>query len=58
MIALVAMALACAKRDPSDPSAIEKDLKKRTAQDIWDAADQYKFDPPPDRLLTENRSKG
>jgi hypothetical protein len=55
--ALAVVALACARhsQDPSDPAAIEKDLKKRTAQDIWDAAEKYKFDPPADRLLTEKQ---
>ena len=49
------LALACAKKDPFDPSFIEKDLKSRTAQDIHDAADKFTYDAPADRLLTEKQ---
>ena len=50
-----ALLLACAKKDPFDQAVIQKDLQKRTAQDIHDAADKFSYEPPADRVLTEKQ---
>lgn len=50
-----ACAFACAKKDPFDQAFIEKDLAKRTAQEIHDAADKFSYEPPADHLLTEKQ---
>src|SRR6266480_5855715 len=50
-----ALLFACAKKDPFDQALIQKDLQKRTAQEVHDAADKFSYDPPADRLLTEKQ---
>jgi hypothetical protein len=50
-----ALLFACTKRDPFDQAFIQKDLQKRTAQDVHGAADKFSYDPPADRLLTEKQ---
>ncbi len=53
--AILLIALACSQKDPFDSAAIEKDLKKRTAQDLYDEAEKFKFEKPADRRLTETQ---
>jgi hypothetical protein len=50
-----ACAFGCAKKDPFDQAFIEKDLVKRTAQEVHDAADKFTYDEPADHLLTEKQ---
>ena len=50
-----ACAFSCAKKDPFDQKFIEKDLARRTAQEIHDAADKFTYEPPADRVLTEQQ---
>lgn len=51
----LACALSCAKPDPFDQAFIEKDLQKRTAQEVHDAADKFTYDAPADNKLTEKQ---
>jgi hypothetical protein len=55
MLALACALSSCAKRDPFDQSFIDKDLRKRTAQEVHDAADKFAYEPPADRKLTEQQ---
>ena len=46
---------ACAKKDPFDQATIEKDLKKRAAQDLYDAAETFTFVAPAHRRLSDQQ---
>lgn len=56
LLLFVALSLACAKGDPFDEKVIAKDLKSRTAQDLYEKAQTFQYDPPPSARLTESQA--
>lgn len=56
LLLFVALSLGCAKGDPFDEKVIAKDLKSRTAQDLYEKAQTFQYDPPPSARLTESQA--
>ncbi|HEX7190370.1 MAG TPA: hypothetical protein VF381_02255 [Thermoanaerobaculia bacterium] len=57
LVLLVALSLACGKRDPFDEKVIAKDLKSRTAQDLYEKAEGFHYDPPASARMTEAQAE-
>ena len=55
--ALLALTLACGKRDPFDEKVIAKDLKAHPAQDLYEKAQSYQYDPPASARVTEAQAE-
>lgn len=53
LVLFVVLSLACAKGDPFDEKVIAKDLKSRTAQDVYEEGQKFQYDPPASARVTE-----
>ncbi len=53
LIAVLLLALACAKEEPGSRAAIERDLEDRTIRDLYEEAETIAYTPPADELLTD-----
>ena len=56
LVFVLAFSLACAKGDPFDEKVIAKDLKSRTAQDVYEKGETFHYDPPASARLTETQA--
>lgn len=56
-VLLIALSLACGKRDPFDEKVIAKDLKAHTAQDLYEKGETFHYDPPASARVTEAQAE-